>query len=130
MIKHNHGVGTGYLQPLEILVNPFDFIMGLPPSRGKDTILVVVNKLTKYAHFIVTMAEVMVEESAILLFKHMIKFFGMPAQIIGDHDPHWTSTIWKLLSQLFGTRLALSTSKHLQTDGQTEVMNQHLETML
>ena len=134
-IKHDHRAGTGYLQPLEIPVNPFDhisldFVTGLPLSRGKDVILVVVDKLTKYAHFIATMTEVTAEESAVLLFKCVIKFFGMPSRIIGDRDPRWTSAVWNSLSQLFGTRLALSTSKHPQTDSQTEVMNQHLETML
>ena len=80
------------MQPLEIPVNPFDhisldFVTGLPLSRGKDAILVVVDKLTKYAHFIATMTEVTAEESAVLLFKHVIKFFGMPSRIIGDRDP-------------------------------------------
>jgi len=134
-IKHDRGAGTGFLQPLEIPVNPFDhitldFISGLPTSRDKDAILVVVDKLTKYAHFIATTAEITAEDTAILLFKRVIKYFGMPSRIIGDRDPRWTSAIWSSLARLFGTRLALSTSKHPQTDGQTEVMNQHLETML
>jgi len=134
-IKHDRGSGVGYLQPLEIPTNPYDhltldFITGLPLSHNKDAILVVVDKLTKYAHFIATTAEVTAEESAILLFKRVIKFFGMPSRIIGDRDPRWTSAVWKSLALLFGTRLALSTSKHPQTDRQTEVMNQHLETML
>jgi len=97
-IKHDCGAGTGYLQPLEIPVNPFDhisldFVTGLPPSRSKDAILVVVDKLTKYAHFIVTTAEVTAEESAILLFKRVVKFFGMPSRIIGNRDPRWTSVV-------------------------------------
>ena len=134
-IKHDRGAGKGYLQPLEIPINPFDhitldFVTGLPLSRGKDAILVVVDKFTKYAHFIATTAEVSAEESAYLLFQRVIKFFGMPSRIIGDRDPRWTSTVWNSLARLLGTRLALSTSKHPQTDGQTEVMNQHLETML
>ena len=60
----------------------------------------------------------------------VVKLFGLPRTIVGDRDPRWTSDVWKALAQLFGTRLALSTSKHPQTDGQTEVMNQHMETML
>ena len=83
-IKHDRGVGTGFLQPLDIPVNPFDhisldFISGLPLSRDKDAILVVVDKLTKYAHFIATSTEVTAEESAILLLKRIIKFFGLPS---------------------------------------------------
>lgn len=91
-IKHDRGSGVGYLQPLEIPTNPYDhltldFITGLPLSHDKDAILVVVDKLTKYAHLIATTAEVTAEESAILLFKCIIKFFGMPSRIIGDCDP-------------------------------------------
>ena len=120
-IKHDQGSGIGYLQPLDIPTNPFDhitldFITGLPLSHNKDAILVVVDKLTKYAHFIATTAEVTAEESAGLLFKRVIKFFGMPSRIISDRDPQWTSALWKLLALLFGTQLALSTSKHPQMD--------------
>jgi hypothetical protein len=134
-IKHSRGAGVGFLQPLEIPINPFDdisldLITGLPKSQDRDAILVVVDKLTKYAHFIATTAEVTALEVASLLFKRIVKHFGLPSRLIGDRDPRWTSSVWKALAQLFGTRLALSTSKHPQTDGQTEVMNQHLETML
>lgn len=90
-IKHDQGASMGFLQPLEIPVYPFDhisldFIMGLPQSHGKDAILVVVDKFMKYAHFITTTAKVTAEESTSLLFKCMIKFFGMPSRIIDDHD--------------------------------------------
>ena len=83
-IKHDCRAGTGYLQPLEIPVNPFDyisldFVTGLPPSQGRDTILVMVDKLTKYAQFIMTTAEVTAEESTTLLFKRVVKYFGMPS---------------------------------------------------
>jgi len=134
-IKHDRGARAGFLHPLEIPVNPFDdisldLITSLPSSHGRNAILVVVDKLTKYAHFMATRVEATALEVASLLFKRIVKHFGLPTRIIGDRDPRWTSTIWKALAELFGTRLALSTSKHPQTDGQTEVMNQHLETML
>jgi hypothetical protein len=134
-IKHDRGAGQGYLHPLEIPVNPFDtitldLITGLPTSHAKDAVLVVVDKLTKFAHFIATTSEITASETAILLFRRIVKLFGLPQRIVGDRDPRWTSAVWKVLSQLLKTRLALSTSRHPQTDGQTEVMNQHLETML
>ena len=115
--------------------NPFkdislDLITGLPTSNHKDTILVVFNKLTKYAHFIAMTTEVTALEVATLLFKRIIKHFGLPTRIISDCDPRWTSSVRKALAQLFGMHVALSTSRHPQTDGQTEVMNQHLEMML
>src|SRR5271154_7208203 len=134
-IKHDRGAGVGYLQPLEIPGTPFDtitldLITGLPLSHGKDAILVVVDKFSKFALFMATTTEVTASQVAVLLFQRLIKFFGLPRIIIGDRDPRWTSTVWKVLAELFKTRLALSTSKHPQTDGQTEVMNQQLETML
>jgi Chromo (CHRromatin Organisation MOdifier) domain len=91
---------------------------------------VVVDKLTKFAQFITTTSEVTALDTAALLFKRIIKVFGLPKTIVGDRDPRWTSTVWKSLAQRLDTRLALSTSKHPQTDGQTEIMNQQLETML
>ena len=134
-IKHNRGAATGFLQPLEIPAKPFedislDLITGLPKANGKDAILVVVDKLTKYVQFIVTTTEVTALQTAELLLKHVVKYFGLPTRIISDHNPRWTSQVLNSLAQLFDTKLALSTSKHPQTDGQTEVMNQTLETML
>lgn len=133
--KHDRGAKSGFLQPLEIPTRPFDtisldFITGLPRERNLDAILVVVDKLTKFAHFIPTTEASSASDAAGLLFKRIVKTFGMPNTIVGDRDPRWTSKVWSALAELFKTRLALSTSRHPQTDGQTEVMNQHLETML
>jgi hypothetical protein len=99
-------------------------------SNGKDAILVIVDKLTKFALFIASTTNINANETAILLFKRLVKLFSLPKVIIGDWDPRWTSDVWKALALLFESRLALSTSKHPQMDGQTEVMNQNLETML
>jgi hypothetical protein len=134
-IKHDRGAGVGYLQPLAIPAAPFDtislnFITGLPKSHGKNAILVVVDKFTKFVQFIATTIDVTAEETATLLFKRLVKLFGLPRTIVGDRDPHWTSSVWKCLAQLFNTKLVLSTSKHPQMDGQTEVMNLLLETTL
>ena len=134
-IKHNWGVGARFLQPLEIPATPFEdislnLITRLPSSNHKDAILVVVNKLMKYAHFIATTAKISALEVATLLFKRIVKHFGLPTRIIGDHNPRWTSSVWKALTQLFRTWLPLSTSRHPQMDGQMEVMNQHLKTMV
>jgi hypothetical protein len=134
-IKHDQGAKKGFLQPLSIPATPFDtitldFVTGLPDSRGRDIILVVIDKLTKFALFLATNTDITAMETVSLLFQRLVKLFGIPKTIIGDRDPWWTSAVWKALLQLFNTRLALSTSKHPQTDGQTEVMNQHLETML
>ena len=76
------------------------------------------------------MSNINVEDTAVLIFKRVVKVFGLPELIVGDRDPRWISSIWKNLAVTLNSRLALSTSKHPQMDGQTEVMNQQLETML
>ena len=93
-IKHNCGARMGYLQPLAISGRPFNtislnFITGLPLSNGKDAILVLVDKLTKFAHFITTMSDINVGDTAVLIFKHVVKVFGLLEVIIGDRDPRW-----------------------------------------
>lgn len=133
--KHDRRGKLGYLQPLEIPAQPFDtisldFVSGLPMSNGKNAILVVVDKLTKYAHFIPTTTDINASSTAQLLFDEVFKTYGLPRVMIGDRNPRWTSSLWQELAWLTGTKLALSTSKHPQTDGQTEVMNHQLETML
>ena len=82
-IKHNRGAAAGFLQPLEIPVKPFeditlDLITGLPNADGRDAVLVVVDKLTKYVLFIATTTEVTALQTAKLLFKHVVKYFGLP----------------------------------------------------
>ena len=134
-IKHNRGAGMGYLQPLVIPGKPFntislDFITRLPLLNRKDTILVLVDKLTKFAHFIATTSNINAGDTAILIFKHVVKVFRLPEVIVRDRDPRWISSVWKNLAVILNSCLALSTSKHPQMDRQTEVMNQQLETML
>ena len=99
-IKHDQGAQTGFLQPLEILTLPFkdislDLITVLPNSNNKDATLVVVDKLMKYTHFIATTSKVMALEVAGLLFKRIIKHFGLLTRLIGDRNPRWTSMVWK-----------------------------------
>jgi transposase InsO family protein len=107
-----------------------DFITGLPESHGKTAILVVVDKLTKFATFIPTTSDVTAETTARLLFQRVFKSFGLPLEIVSDRDPRFTSNFWKALAKYYKTRLAMSTARHPQTDGQTEILNQTLETML
>ena len=125
----------GMLQPLPIPEKPFevvtmDFITELPESNGYDTILVIVDKLTKYAIFIPTNSTVDEVGTAKLIFEHVITKFGIPRQFVSDRDTRWTSTFWKELCKQLGTKRSLTTAYHSQADGQTEVMNQVLETTL
>lgn len=123
---------TGLLQPIPIPSQPFevvsmDFIPKLPISNGFDNILVIVDKLTKYAVIIPTMTRITEEETARLFFKHVISKFGIPRQVISDRDTRWRGDFWKEICRLMGMRRSLTTSYHPQADGQTEILNQGLE---
>lgn len=123
---------TGLLQLIPIPSQPFevvsmDFIPELPVSNGFDNILVNVDKLTKYTIIIPTTTNVNEVETAKLFFKHIISKFGIPRQIILDRDTRWRGDFWKEICRLMGMRRCLTTSYHLQADGQTEVLNQGLE---
>ncbi|CAI5468601.1 unnamed protein product [Closterium sp. Yama58-4] len=117
---------AGLLQPLPIPEQPWqvvslDFITGLPStSRGHDSILVVIDKFSKMGHFIPTNATATAEATARLFFDRIITIHGIPATLISDRDPKFTSKFWKELMGLLGTKLAMSSAYHPQTDGQTE----------
>lgn len=126
---------VGLLQPIPIPTRPFevvsmDFIPELPESNGNDNILVIVDKLTKYAIFIPTVTTLTETATAKLFFHHIIAQFGIPRQIISDRDTRWRGDFWKEVCRLMGMNRALTTSYHPQADGQTEVLNQTLEIQL
>ncbi|CAI7858245.1 unnamed protein product [Closterium sp. NIES-53] len=127
---------AGLLQPLSVPEQPWqvvslDFITGLPPTNaGHDAILVVIDKFSKMGHFIPTHTTARTEETAQLFLKHIISQHGIPTTLISDRDPKFTSKFWKELMSLMGTRLAMSSAYHPQTDGQTERLNQIVEQLL
>ncbi|KAL0313078.1 UNVERIFIED_CONTAM: Transposon Ty3-G Gag-Pol polyprotein [Sesamum radiatum] len=107
-----------------------DFIEGLPKSEGKDCILVVVDRLTKYVHFLALTHPFSAETVARIFMDHIYKLHGLPINIVSDRDKVFTGTFWKELFKLLGTTLSLSTAYHPQTDGQTERVNQCVENYL
>jgi hypothetical protein len=107
-----------------------DFIEGLPKAGKHDTILVVIDKFTKYAHFLALSHPYTTLSVAQLYFSTVYKLHGLPKAIISDRDEVFTSTLWKELFNLSDTQLLLSSSYHPQTDGQTERLNQCLEGFL
>jgi transposase InsO family protein len=107
-----------------------DFIEGLPKSGGFDVILVVIDKFSKYAHFIPMSHPYTALSVAQLYFNNIYKLHGLPEALISDRDKVFTSTLWKELFALSDTQLLMSSAYHPQTDGQTERLNQCLEAFL
>ncbi|GJX07410.1 reverse transcriptase domain-containing protein [Tanacetum coccineum] len=99
-------------------------------AAGYDSIWVIVDRLTKFAHFL-PMREMDSTEKLIRLYmKDIVARHGIPVSIISDRDSHFTSRVWKSLHKALGTQLDLSTAYHPQTDGQSERTIQTLEDMI
>eukprot|EP00253_Pinus_taeda_P016848 PITA_16848 len=108
-----------------------DFITGLPKTkRNNDSIMVVVDKLSKVEHFIPVQSTYKAVQIAHIFMQHVFKLHGIPKTIISDRDVKFTSAFWKTLFVDLGTQLNFSTAYHPQTDGQTERVNQVVEDML
>lgn len=107
-----------------------DFIEGLPRSQGYEVIMEVVDRLSKYAHFLPIARPYTALSVARAFMDQIFKLHGMPPSIISDRDLVFTSIFWKELFKLQGTQLKHSSAYHPQTDGQTEVMNRCLESYL
>jgi hypothetical protein len=107
-----------------------DFIDGLPPSRKFNCILVVVDKLTKFAHFIPLRHPYTAVKVAEVLLDNVYKLHGLPQFLVSDRDPVFTSHFWQAIFRATGTQLRMSTANHPETDGQTERVNQSLECYL
>ena len=98
-----------------------DFITQLSPiKKGHDAIFVVVDKLFKTIKAIPTKTTVTAPEVADLFFLHIFHHFGLPSTIISDRNSHFTGKFWQTLWTKLGTKLAMSTAFHPQTNGQTE----------
>ncbi|GJU82790.1 putative reverse transcriptase domain-containing protein [Tanacetum coccineum] len=108
-----------------------DFITKLPKTSNRhDTIWVIVDRLTKSAHFIPTQETYSMEALTRLYIKEIVSRHGMPISIISDRDSNFTSRFWQSLQSALGTQLDMSMAYHPETDGQSERTIQTLEYML
>ncbi|WVZ52529.1 hypothetical protein U9M48_003577 [Paspalum notatum var. saurae] len=135
-VKAEHQKPAGLLQPLKIPEWKWeeigmDFIVGLPRTQsGFDSIWVVVDRLTKVAHFIPIKTTYSGAKLAELYMSRIVCLHGVPKKIVSDRGTQFTSHFWKRLHESMGTKLNFSSAYHPQTDGQTERTNQILEDML
>ncbi|UTT90674.1 hypothetical protein NDA17_006086 [Ustilago hordei] len=112
-----------------------DFIEGLPPSKKYDSktydsILVIVDRLTKFAILAPTHKMVTTKQTAVLLYGHMVRLFGYPDHMVSDRGRQFISGAWKAFAEQMGVKHSLSMAYHPQTDGQTESVNQVIEQYL
>ncbi|WVZ80266.1 hypothetical protein U9M48_027757 [Paspalum notatum var. saurae] len=116
------------LQPLEVPSQVWadislDFIEGLPKVGGKSVILTVVDRFSKYAHFIALGHPYTAASVARAFFDGVVRLHGFPSSIVSDRDPVFTGHVWCDLFKMAGIQLRMSMAFHPQTDGQSEVVN-------
>jgi len=126
--KSEHLLPAGLLMPLPVPTIVWadiglDFIEALPRVNGKSVILSVVDRFSKYCHFIALAHPYTAETVAQAFFTDIVRLHGMPQSIVSDRDPVFTSAFWRELMRLMGTKLHMTTAFHPQSDGQTEAAN-------
>ena len=104
-----------------------DFITSLPKSKWKSVIMVVVARITKYAHFCALSHPFKVSIVATAFIEKIKKLHGNPKIIVSDRDPIFIGNFWKILFSWLGTQLAHSSSYHPQSNEKTEIVNKFLE---
>ena len=135
-IKSEHQTPVGKLHPLPIPEWKWekitmDFVTGLPRTQWKnDAIWVIVDRLTKSAHFLPIRWGCTLDQLAKRYVDEIVRLHVVPLSIVSDRDPRFTSRFWGSLQQALGTKLHFSTAFHPQTDGQSERTIKTLEDML
>ncbi|EOY08659.1 DNA/RNA polymerases superfamily protein [Theobroma cacao] len=135
-VKAEHQKPAGLLQPLPVPEWKWehiamDFVTGLPRTNGGyDSIWIVVDRLTKSAHFLPVKTTYGAAQYARVYVDEIVRLHGIPISIVSDRGAQFTSRFWGKLQEALGTKLDFSTAFHPQTDGQSEWTIQTLEDML
>lgn len=133
--KSSHFPPAGPLNPLSIPLRPsshisVEFVTGLPPSSGNTVVLTVVDRFSKAAHFIPLFKLPSTVETVVLLVLHVFQLHGIPADIVSDRGPQFTSSVWRSFLSALRVAVSLLSGYYPQSNGQTERENQTLENAL
>ena len=115
---------AGLLHPLPVPHRPWshislDFVTGLPPSSGNTTMLTVVDRFSKMAHFVPLPKLPSAKGTAKLLLKHVVRLHGIPVDVVSDRGPQFASVFWREFCSLLGATVSLSSGYYPQSNSQS-----------
>uniref|UniRef100_A0A803JPU4 Gypsy retrotransposon integrase-like protein 1 n=1 Tax=Xenopus tropicalis TaxID=8364 RepID=A0A803JPU4_XENTR len=133
--KNTRSKPVGLLVPLPVPARPWgsismDFTTDLPPSKGYNTIFVIIDRLTKMAHFVPLPKLPSAATTAETFIKEIIRLHGLPDEVVSDRGTQFTSKFWRVLCKALQIKISFSSAFHPQSSGQTERTNKTLEQYL
>uniref|UniRef100_A0A8C7HG43 Gypsy retrotransposon integrase-like protein 1 n=1 Tax=Oncorhynchus kisutch TaxID=8019 RepID=A0A8C7HG43_ONCKI len=133
--KSTNRPSSGLLHPLPIPRRRWshlalDFVTGLPPSVGNTVILTIVDRFSKFAHFVPLSKLPSATETSEILVSEVFRVHGLPSDIVSDRGPQFTSAVWRSFCLAIGATVSLTSGFHPQSNGQAERANQKMESTL